>query len=296
MADRKPARRPTAPGRSRRSGNAAPPIDAAGPGQPPVHPPLSEVLSAVARRLPGESLLCLCDLLEGHPPLVESSRIRAAFPDPDARDAVENLVRAWRERTPSIPAVALAWGLRAAGRTDEYHRCRQSIEVVWTGPTPRGTTLRRTDQALLDLIREARESLVIVFFAAYRIPAVRKALLAALDRGVALTLIAEPDESRRGKVSFDPVRALGKDLAERAAVYTWPPETRPRDAQGRYGSMHVKCAVADCNLLLVSSANITEFALGLNMELGLLVRGPGTAGVVAKHLEDLVHGGILRPS
>jgi phosphatidylserine/phosphatidylglycerophosphate/cardiolipin synthase-like enzyme len=179
---------------------------------------------------------------------------------------------------------------------DEHHRQRQSLEVVWTGPTPHGTTLRRTDQALLDLIHGARESLVIVFYTAYRIPAVRKALLAAMDRGVRLTLIAEPDADHDGKVSFDPIAALGTDLARRASVLTWPPEKRPRDAQGRYGSLHVKCAIADRSVLLVSSANVTEFALALNMELGLLVRGGDAPEAVARHLEALRTSGVLRPT
>ena len=40
---------------------------------------------------------------------------------------------------------------------DEYHRSLQSIEIVWTGPSFHGCTLRRTDQVLLDLIQSAKE-------------------------------------------------------------------------------------------------------------------------------------------
>jgi PLD-like domain len=38
-------------------------------------------------------------------------------------------------------------------------------------------------------------------------------------------------------------------------------------------SLHAKCAVIDSNLLFLSSANLTEFAFNLNMELGVLIKG-----------------------
>ena len=41
----------------------------------------------------------------------------------------------------------------------------------------------------------------------------------------------------------------------------------------RHGSLHVKCAVADDAAALISSANLTEYAMNLNMELGLMVKG-----------------------
>jgi phosphatidylserine/phosphatidylglycerophosphate/cardiolipin synthase-like enzyme len=68
--------------------------------------------------------------------------------------------------------------------------------MVWTGPTFRGTALRRTDQALLELIPEARTSIIVVTFAAYKVPLVSDALLEAAGRGVEIMLILEcSDES-----------------------------------------------------------------------------------------------------
>ena len=58
-----------------------------------------------------------------------------------------------------------------------------------------------------------------------------------------------------------------------AAVYVWPMDKRPIDGNGHHGSLHAKCAVADDAVLFVSSANLTAYALTLNMELGLLVQG-----------------------
>ncbi len=59
--------------------------------------------------------------------------------------------------------------------------------------------------------------------------------------------------------------------------------------------MHAKCAVADVSALLVSSANLTQYALNLNMELGLLVRGGDLPGRVVGHLRQLIEENILVP-
>jgi len=40
-----------------------------------------------------------------------------------------------------------------------------------------------------------------------------------------------------------------------------------------HGSLHVKCAVADASVALISSANLTDYTMSLNMELGVLVKG-----------------------
>jgi phosphatidylserine/phosphatidylglycerophosphate/cardiolipin synthase-like enzyme len=53
-----------------------------------------------------------------------------------------------------------------------------------------------------------------------------------------------------------------------------------------------KCLVADRKWALVSSANLTDYALEENMELGLLV-GETTAGRLAEHFEQLIARGEL---
>ena len=47
--------------------------------------------------------------------------------------------------------------------------------------------------------------------------------------------------------------------------------------------------------LLVSSANLTEFALNMNMELGLLVRGEDLPNRVVEHLNQLIQERVLVP-
>jgi cardiolipin synthase A/B len=66
------------------------------------------------------------------------------------------------------------------------------------------------------------------------------------------------------------------------------------DTFRRSGSLHAKCAVADDDLLFITSANLTEFAMNLNMELGILVRGGELPGQVRLHFERLIGAGALR--
>jgi phosphatidylserine/phosphatidylglycerophosphate/cardiolipin synthase-like enzyme len=58
-------------------------------------------------------------------------------------------------------------------------------------------------------------------------------------------------------------------------------------------TLHAKCALADDRALLVSSANFTADALGINMELGLLVEGGGAPPTVRAHFCRLMSDGVL---
>jgi phosphatidylserine/phosphatidylglycerophosphate/cardiolipin synthase-like enzyme len=57
--------------------------------------------------------------------------------------------------------------------------------------------------------------------------------------------------------------------------------------------LHAKAAVADGELLFVGSANLTEFAFDLNIELGVLVRDLRIAGIVERQLRWLVESGTM---
>jgi phosphatidylserine/phosphatidylglycerophosphate/cardiolipin synthase-like enzyme len=254
-------------------------------------------IAVAARELSPGAIEELCKALErmpGDPAVRKRSALTGAVSSPGARSLVGRLAEAW-EATPDVSPLNIAWGLRGAASVDDHYRREQSVEVVWTGPTPRGTTLRRMDQVLLDLIRTAERTLHLVTFAAYKVPILRDALLAAARRGVSITLIFESPDASDGKTAFAGLDALGDDLRELSGVYVWPLDRRTKDRAGRYGSLHAKFAVADEAALLVSSANLTEYALNLNMELGLLVRGGDLPALVVGHLRRLVEERVLLP-
>jgi phosphatidylserine/phosphatidylglycerophosphate/cardiolipin synthase-like enzyme len=107
-------------------------------------------------------------------------------------------------------------------------------------------------------------------------------------------VVVESEVESGGKVTFEMSQALGSEVAKHATLYTWPRELRPETGNGKRASLHAKCAVADGERLLVSSANLTEYAFTKNMELGLLVEGGDVPSRVQAHLEALISSGVLR--
>jgi hypothetical protein len=130
---------------------------------------LLESIVAAARDLPRSVVEELCGVLAGmaeDAPRGQRASLPAAVASPGARTRVSGLIEAWGS-APAVSPANLTWALRAASGADERRRYEQTIELVWTGPSPEGTVLRRTDQVLLDLIRSSRHTLHVVTFAAY---------------------------------------------------------------------------------------------------------------------------------
>lgn len=217
------------------------------------------------------------------------------MPQPTLRMQVGQLLDTWRQSSPDLPPQSVALALLAAAQAAEQQRRAQSTSLVWTGPTSQGPALRRTDQALLQVINAAQHRLLVVSFAVYKIANIRHALMKAAERGVAIKICIEAPEPSEGKMTYDTIKALGQQVAQNATVYIWPKDKRPQDEQGKYGSLHVKCAVADEALLFISSANLTEYALTLNMELGVLIQAGPLPGNVATHFNRLIEDGVLVP-
>lgn len=139
----------------------------------------------------------------------------------------------------------------------------------------------------------AVERLLLVSYAVCKIPHVSDALVRAVTRGVAVRIVIEGAHRHDGFDVYDRLRAIGNVVANRAAVYFWPLERRPRDDSGSLGVLHVKCAVADDRWLYLSSANLTENAFTLNMELGLLVTGGHLPEQVQAHFTRMIESGML---
>lgn len=199
----------------------------------------------------------------------------------------------WRMQQPGVTVESVTLALLTATQVSNYYRQAQRLELVWTGPDSQVIPLRRTDQALLQLIHEAQQSLHIVSFAVYKVDNIAQALVTAAERGVSISIYLETPDASEGKMSLDTMRAFGEVAAKNAQLYVWPKEKRPLTETGKYGSLHAKIALADGHDLLISSANLTGYALSLNMEMGLLVRGGETPGQVAHHLQRLVEQGVF---
>lgn len=62
---------------------------------------------------------------------------------------------------------------------------------------------------------------------------------------------------------------------------------------GKPGLLPVKCVVADGRWLFLPSANLTEQAFSINMELGVLITGGSTPVQVEAHFDRMVLNGVL---
>lgn len=215
-------------------------------------------------------------------------------PQPDVRIEVGALLDAWQSVVPHISRQTLAWALAGASEAVQAARREQVTSLVWTGPRVDGPALRRTDQALQEVIQAATNSLLLVSFAIYMVPHIARALVAAAARGVRIRIALETPNESAGRIDYDTVRSLGPEVVRHAELYIWPEDKRERDAAGNLGALHAKCAVADRHLLFVSSANLTGHALALNMELGVMVRGGALPGDVVTHFDRLIERGVLQ--
>ena len=254
-------------------------------------------IAATASELPGATIEWFAAQLEALPdgiltkPRLE--RLIKRCPGFSHRRQLQTLMHALDETGANLAPNAIAWALRGAGARDAEMPGDDHLALVWTGPEVASTKPRESFGALIEVIDSSRRHLTIASFAAYKVQPVVAALQRALTRGVEVRLILESTLASGGKVSFDPFTALGLTTGNGLTVYVWPQHKRPLSEAGHYGSLHMKCAVADASLVLITSANLTDHALNLNMELGVIVRSAGLAAELTALLDGLIKGGVL---
>jgi phosphatidylserine/phosphatidylglycerophosphate/cardiolipin synthase-like enzyme len=220
--------------------------------------------------------------------------ISKRVPHHQHRDLALAFVDRWKNEAKEIDGRTVAVALQSAAFSEQTHRDSHSVEMVWTGPDTEQTPFRRTEQAILQVLDGAKSRITLVSFAVYRIPNVGKALVRAAKRGVRLTVIVETPDKIEGEGEYSTIKALGQEVAACSTVFFWPKENRPVGDNNKAGILHVKCAVADGEWLFLSSANLTQQAFTINMELGMLVRGGTMPSRVEQQFERLIQNGQLK--
>lgn len=193
--------------------------------------------------------------LASAPDAAATEHVIAGIRNPDAAWALKTALA----RDPQLPGVALGAAMVTVDQMDFAESPR--TELIWTGPGNNRFPIRRIDQVLYDRIATAQRRILLVTFAARRVPHLYRHLEAALLRRVGITLVVESEEESVGQLTRDARAAFDGLLG--AKVYAWALARRERNAAGRPGKLHAKCAV-------------TDDAFNRNMELGLLVREPAT--------------------
>jgi phosphatidylserine/phosphatidylglycerophosphate/cardiolipin synthase-like enzyme len=251
-----------------------------------------EMAVQLAARLPSE-MIGIVNRAILQSPGQARARIAQDIPHPYYRDIASDFLNCWRNAAPHLSPQEVSLCLLTAAQAEQVHQKSQSVELVWTGPEVEGVPLRRTEQAILQVLDSATQRITLVSYAVYRIPRICEALVRAAHRGVKITVVVETPNKIEGQTEYDTIQALGNHVAAVSTVYYWPEAQRVRGDGGKHGILHVKCAVADGRWLFLSSANLTEHAFTVNMELGLLVTGGPLPCQVEEQFDRLIGMGVL---
>ena len=257
---------------------------------------LPDVILHLVDDLPAEHVAHLVGLLGAETQLDWerlSHLLRTAIPQLDIQERVHRFIAEWQSLSHPPGPAEMSLLLQSVSAALAHQRRKHEIELTWTGPHSPHISLRRTDQALLPLINAAHERILIVSFAVYKARNILAALEKAADRGVEITIVLESGDASEGKVAYDTIRALGRSLREKSRIFIWPAAKRALTPEGKTGSLHAKIGLADGCHLYLSSANLTDYAMTVNMEMGLLVKNAEIGMSVEQHFEDLIARQVL---
>ena len=240
------------------------------------------------RKAPTDWLDSVCAALRSLPATANAEFVLQRLPATPNADLSYLMAAAVHLASGRMSWEAMSWTLQSTSGIYRRWKAEQHIELLWAGPTPADRIpARRIDQALYDLIANAKYEILLVTFAAAKIQRLTGELWKASLRGVKIRLILEFEESSEGQLSFDALKAFPSALIKVAEVYHWPVEKRERNQAGRPGKLHAKVAIVD-DTVLISSANLTDDAFNRNLEVGVLVRNPEYLVSAKAYLESMI--------
>lgn len=249
---------------------------------------LLEAVTALACTVSPEKIEAIAIRIRRTDPSAMEACLSGVLGAPSAAAVSGRLVAAWKGTT--VKPDELASMLLAASHVASTVAARQSVELVWTGPTTPFVSMRRTEQALLQVIGSARSTLSIMSFVAYDVSSIVAALNAASRRGVSISMFLESSQEQGGSITSDVIGKM-RDLVPAARLYGWLHKTD----EFSDGRVHAKVAVADARVSFITSANLTKYAMERNMEAGVLVSGGEVPSVLEAHLRSLVDAGVVAP-
>ena len=247
---------------------------------------LLDAVAALARQVSPERVQSITTRIRKTNPDRALAALSGVVSSTAASSMISDLINAWRAE--NVSAGELASMLLAASHVIRLADAEQSIELVWTGPTTPFVSARRTEQALLQVINASEQTLFITSFVAYDVSTVVKALNAAAERGVAISMLLELSQDQGGSISFNAIGKMG-ELVPSANLYAWRDKAEPFSD----GSVHAKVIVADGRLCFITSANLTGHAMEKNMEAGVLISGGQIPKQLDAHLTALFHTNLV---
>ncbi len=256
----------------------------------PLPPEFIDKLRVIRERIPRHVWLSLASgfrVASGETTGTAASNLAGQFLNPDQGWALRQALKdhtfsSWTEIATAFEVID-AW-VASSPRV---------LDIVWSGPANGTFPIRRIDQVLYDLLAKAQHRIFLVTFAAHRVPLLCEHLSNAINRGVEVTLLLESEQASAGQLSFDASKAFKDVCLDKVRLLHWPLENRERNQANKPGKLHVKCAVID-DTAIIGSANLTDDAFNRNMEMGVIIKDPGSVANICEHFETLTRNGILK--
>lgn len=213
------------------------------------------------------------------------------------QNALSNVIAIWASNFSALANSAFALQLAALKEAVLLTEGEATqTEVVWTGPKVEGSYLRATRQVVQDIISAAQSELLVVgYWLAGKedyegiINDIIDLMAHAVARGVKVTMVLDEGEKGYGKNNRDTLIALWPKGIALPKLLTWK-----IPADDKHLKLHAKVLVADRHDALVTSANLTMYALDRNMEMGVRTQGQPSERI-AEHFELLRHKDVLVP-
>lgn len=205
------------------------------------------------------------------------------------QSALSSLISAWVIEFTALSNSAFALQLAALKeavlltKSEAIH-----TEVVWTGPKVKDSYLRATRQVVQDIISATQSELLVVgYWLAGKedyegiINNIIELMAEAVVRGVKVTMVLDEGEKGYGKNNRDTLIAIWPKGVALPTLLTWKIPHNDKHLK-----LHAKVLVADRYDALVTSANLTMYALDRNMEMGVRLQGQPSEQI-AQHFELL---------
>jgi phosphatidylserine/phosphatidylglycerophosphate/cardiolipin synthase-like enzyme len=206
----------------------------------------------------------------------------------DSANRVLRVFETWNAHGDTSPAL-LADVIEVAGHSLAQLDVKPRAELVWTGPDGGQQTARKTFQVINEMLRQARESVLIVGYSLFLKGELARNLvsrLAALSsNGVDIVFVVDRryrgygNDGEEGH-SVREIQQIWPSDARRPAVFSWCSDDEPSS------KLHAKVLLVDSRDLLVTSANLTGAGMETNLELGVRLQG-GVARSCGEHFQGL---------
>lgn len=169
---------------------------------------------------------------------------------------------------------ALRLALKQARK--KKHLEKSALELCWTGPR-KGITVRRTEQALTELLTMSEERIDILgYYVSPYADRLTNLIKKKLEEGVKTTMIINNLEEKQELIRW--IENLSKPLE----IYDW-------EGSDIDSILHAKCILSDQKRAFIGSSNFTYHGMRRNIEMGLLVEDEGVIKKMIKLIENIIH-------